>query len=259
MLQVLRNQFAEGERFKFPSFAGGDEKPEPLFRAFSFSDLTVRATLIDPEENFLNILNREIQILAGRQLELACWGADEWEIFPVLLRGAISVGSISINPALPSDELLFGPALVKSYKLESETAVFPRIVIDREVMRKAAEHGGRLYYQFIKRGDDGIDFIHYLFGCNEFSDSFPPVLNSPTSLANHKIMIEKKIAQLKKSGPKSERIIQKYLWLAAYHNLSCHQLASHEPSPVFYETQEETEYVRPNPTEFLTPDELFHF
>jgi hypothetical protein len=72
-------------------------------------------------------------------------------------------------------------------------------------------------------------------------------------------MIEKKIAQLKESGTNSERIIQKYLWLATYHNLSCHHLAGYEHSSEFYETQGEAEYVRPNPAEFLIPDGLFDF
>lgn len=126
ILKILRSQMQEGERFKYPMIEGQEGPPEPLFRGFSFSDCTVRATLIDPENNLRNILIRELQLLSERQLELACWSADEWEEFPVLLRGGISVGNISMDPDPKSDEIVFGPAMVRSYELE-KVPLFTRV------------------------------------------------------------------------------------------------------------------------------------
>jgi len=220
ILHLLRMQLAEGERFHIKYEIG--KPPESRFRAYSFSDLTVRATIIDPLTELTDFLSREIGVLANKQLKLACWGADA--VFPVILRGAISVGPISMNAIDKADELMFGPALVRAYKLENETAVFPRIVIDRELMGKLSSES-IVNHSFIKNGDDGISFINYLFGCNEFYQADEPISfnNSPTTLANHKKMIEKSIMQLKSKGKPSDRVLQKYLWLANYHNWAVEQ------------------------------------
>jgi hypothetical protein len=225
IIEVLRDQLGTDERVKFE----GEKPPKSNFRAYSFSDLTVRVTLIEPQKQFMNILNREIQILADRQLQLACWGSDDWEIFPLLLRGAISLGQISIDTNPNSPEIMFGPALVRSYKLESRTAVFPRIVIDRELMKRASAQQSFLYRQFIKRGDDGIDFINYLFRTDEFYVEAPIFKTDNGSLKDHKKMVEKKITLLKSRKNKNDRIIQKYMWLVNYHNSIVNELPDPEP------------------------------
>jgi hypothetical protein len=247
ILLVLKTQLTNSPRFKYAV----NRPPEELFRAFSFSDLTVRATLINPENDLLNIFNREMQILAEKQLELACWGGDDTETFPVLLRGAISVGPILMDPTELRNDQIFGPALVRSYELESETSVFPRIVIDRHLMKKVNKHGNMLYRQFMTRGDDGIDFVNYLSGCTEFFQAGEPITfhNSSTTFENHKKMIEKAVAQLKKSKKKpGDRVIQKYLWLMNYHNRAVDQLplsGSATVPPVFpgEPSEEEVEHT----------------
>ncbi|HEY6350545.1 MAG TPA: hypothetical protein VI636_14150 [Candidatus Angelobacter sp.] len=231
ILLVLKTQLTDSPRFKYAE----NRPPEQLFRAFSFSDLTVRATLINPENDLLNIFNREIQILAEKQLELACWGGDDWETFPVLLRGAISMGPILMDPVELRNDQIFGPALVRSYELESETSVFPRIVIDRGLMKKVNNPEDMLYRQFITRGDDGVDFVNYLSGCTEYFQAGEPITfhNSSTTFENHKRMIEKAVAQLKKAKKKpGDRIIQKYLWLVNYHNRAVDQIPLSGPEEV---------------------------
>jgi hypothetical protein len=68
---------------------------------------------------------------------LVCWSAAPWENFPILLRGGICVGDISMDPDPRSDEIVFGPAMVRAYELERDAAVYPRIVIDRELIKEA--------------------------------------------------------------------------------------------------------------------------
>jgi len=46
-----------------------------------------------------------------------------------LVRGAVTVG-----PVLHTKELLLGPAMVAAYKLESEVARYPRVVVDPSVI-----------------------------------------------------------------------------------------------------------------------------
>jgi hypothetical protein len=215
ILKTLRSQIEEGEQFKYSDIEGLGPEPDPLFRAFSFSDCTVRVTFLDSENNLPNVLIRELRLLSEKQLELACWSADEWEEFPVLLRGGISVGNISMDPDLKSDEIIFGPAMVRSYELEKATAVYPRIVLDRQLVKesKANEWTG-----ILKQGDDGVYFLNYLRECIELEPLIEPIMigNATMSLFKHRKTIEKGINILKSSSRMNERILQKYLWLRSH-------------------------------------------
>lgn len=256
ILRVLRQELTKAPRFK-----SSERNPEGTLRCFSFSDLTVRATLINNEEGLPNIFNREVETLAQKQLLLACWGKDDLENFPVLFRGAISLGDIAVDMDDLNDEQIFGPALVRSYELESETAVYPRIVIDRDLMAKVKNSESVSGTPFITQRDDGIDFVHYLFGANEFFMTEQPVSSPSSSLKNHKEMIEKTINNLGDKVKKKDRVIQKYLWLVKYHNHTVRQLEQLvEPQNInpegdaFQEEleQSETDHLRIS-DELLTP------
>jgi len=64
-----------------------------------------------------------------------------------LLRGGIVVGDIYHD-----DEVVFGPALNRAYELESNVAIYPRIVIDEPVMSLGKIQG---FHAF----EDGIYFL----------------------------------------------------------------------------------------------------
>jgi hypothetical protein len=79
------------------------------------------------------------------------------------LRGALTVGSLHMA------ELLFGPALVEAYELESQRAVHPRVVLSERAT--AGQHDALAYYAdprespqnaLLMRDDDGFTFIDYL-------------------------------------------------------------------------------------------------
>jgi hypothetical protein len=82
--------------------------------------------------------------------------------YSTLLRGAIVKGALYHD-----DGVVFGPALVRAYELESQVALYPRIVITREVVLEArsssdpifAEDEGRSY---ILSSSDGPFYLNIL-------------------------------------------------------------------------------------------------
>jgi hypothetical protein len=85
--------------------------------AFGFSDLTVRGTEVPGAAELVDFLSWK-SLYVG-ELQLAFLRER------VLVRGGICFDDIAVDR---ERQIVFGPALVKSYKLESEYAIFPRIV-----------------------------------------------------------------------------------------------------------------------------------
>jgi hypothetical protein len=195
-----------------------------LFRAFNFSDCTVRATIIETPDDFLPIFLHELYILVNEQCRFVCTDNGD---FPVLLRGGVTMGLLDVHPGTPERDVIFGPALVRAHELESSAAIFPRIVIDHTVVKEAREQdairvGKGTSSLFDKRlvslSEDGVYFVDYLNACEDHSYGNILVFGGGgMSFDTHKRMIEGQLKELKEKR-KSERIIQKYLWLAHYHN-----------------------------------------
>jgi len=133
--------------------------------------------------------------------------ADE-EFF---IRGGIFSGSLIMD-----SNIVLGSALVEAYKLESEEAVNPRILISQEIISRIKQdvdiynnQPGELFRRLILVDPDGHAFINYLsttvFGPN--SIEWDP-------LKKHKSVIENRLDQFK-NEPK---ICSKYAWVASYHN-----------------------------------------
>src|SRR4029077_13762190 len=102
------------------------------------------------------IVDWEIYYLSEMQLSMALDG--------ILIRGAICVGDLF---AESEESIVFGPALVKAYRLESEYAIYPRIVIDRDVIWDAEERGYiASWHDYCLQGEDGVYFVDYFFGAS---------------------------------------------------------------------------------------------
>jgi len=207
-LSRLKKQTSEGGRVIREE---GNQRPSSIFRAFNFSDLTVRATFIDTSTNYIDILRWEFLYLSSIQVTLTCE-------LDILLRGGISIGQISMEPDTAiADDILFGPALVRSYELESKTALWPRLIIDSQVIAKTKQHQGSLWPEYIQKDEDGLFFIDYLFGAVKdgllLADGKPM---SPTeTLKAHKDSTERKFTTL---VDRKAKILDKLHWLVRYHN-----------------------------------------
>lgn len=135
----------------------------------------------------------------------------------IFVRGAVSVSKLYMD-----ENIVLGPAIIESYKLESEKAIYPRIILADEVAKIVKEHIN--YY-----GDhstspqnkeylidiDGYYFINYLFILlydNQYSDT-----EIETELIQHKESITRNLT-LQKGNFK---LFDKYSWTAKYHNYFC--------------------------------------
>lgn len=108
-----------------------EAKPDPGSAAtfemefLTFSDSTVRSIPIESASNKkfpTGILWSEMLFLVHLQFRLIQRGC--------FIRGGMTIGDIFIN-----DGMVFGPAIARAYTLETEFAVYPRIVVDPYVLK----------------------------------------------------------------------------------------------------------------------------
>ncbi len=183
------------------------------FAPFNFSDLIVRSTTIENEMVWYDVVDWELFYLAGQQTNLVTQG--------VLLRGGVSIGNLFVSADY---RIVFGPALVRSYKLESDYAIHPRLVIDEAIVIEARSRG---YFpgmgDFICRGEDGVYFLDYFFGtCISEAVLFPVIEDVRARIVAHRKAIEMAVNRTQSAD---ERVKQKYVWLTLYHNSTVRRLA----------------------------------
>ena len=202
------------EYFSDPTIRFPEEGAEPN-RAIVhiFSDTIVRVRPIERDDNRkfrTGILFQELYDLVHIQSELINHG--------VVLRGSVSFGPIYVN-----ESRVFGPALIRAYELENNCAVFPRIVLDPQLLSEfennellrsewnSFQDEYKSVYQLLQEGEDAFWFIDYLRGIGSELDE-PEMY--PDLLKTHKNLIITQASEL--TLPKN--VIQKFMWLARYHN-----------------------------------------
>lgn len=137
----------------------------------------------------------------------------------VLIRAGVTVGRAHVGAN--GEGPVFGEAMARAYRIESDEAVFPRIVID-EAAYQAFLSDVRLQSEdndfdeerkhvdgLLKVGEDGTRFIDYLRGASKEANDMAEYY---TFLDRH--------AQLIRNGLSTTdgRTRRKYVWLARYHN-----------------------------------------
>lgn len=121
---------------------------------------------------------------------------------------------------LENDDMIFGPALLEAYRLESDVALYPRIVFSDSVkddinthMKSYAKKEDSPQDYHIYSDSDNLYFINYLYTYFEnFQHSQVRAM-----LLNHKENIIRNLVTYK-NNPK---VLAKYNWLAMYHNFFC--------------------------------------
>jgi hypothetical protein len=98
--------------------------------------------------------SQQFATIAMRVNELACGLLTEGQL---LTRGAMVVGKLYHR-----QNIVFGPALVKAYKLESQYARYPRILVAEDVLAMAHADGKGLDLQKVKRDVDGLYYLDSL-------------------------------------------------------------------------------------------------
>lgn len=216
---ILRN-------FYDTSIDYGHQKKEIRIINFSDSTVRVRTPLSDAADEFglHSPLLSEIKSLAAIQFELACWNG-------LFLRGGITFGNIFSDLGM-----VFGPALIEAYQLESMHATYPRILVHPKLIKSLDEYpvliapwSEKAHSAFSYGGDDtivdGLSFTKMMLEpCllvdnqeNIFLDYLGMVIKGADIgfVLNHK-----KAIQANYGYAKDDRIREKYAWLKEYHNFT---------------------------------------
>jgi len=153
------------------------------------------------------------------------YSASEFQL-KLLLEGFFVRGGAVKGPIYVDEEFIFGPALIKAYQLESKKAKYPRIVLSEEVLKKVMDYSKHygdkrkspFNFELLIDKDSEI-FINYLELC------LTGALLGHTEiqlriLTKHKELIERQLERYRYDVP----VLEKYQWLANYHNFVLSQL-----------------------------------
>lgn len=186
-------------------------------RYLQFSDSVVKWTPLDSPANRAapcGLVFDELLGLGHAQGELA--NAGIW------VRGGVALGGMAYET-----EHVFGPGLVRAHILESQVAVYPRIVIDPELLAQvrsraefrkdthdAAKELGTLR-AMLRRDTDGLWWVDYLRVLSEDANSGA---HAAAFAVNHRDQIQRDLSALGSIRIDTSRPAAKLVWLAQYHN-----------------------------------------
>ncbi len=138
----------------------------------------------------------------------------------ILIRGALTIDYVHVGKELEGP--IFGPGLVKAHQMEEREAIYPRIIVDEEVInrfrndrslwREGHRQAQEVTYveNLLKRDAAGLSYVDYLSAIESEIGSHAGYLEF---LEGHKELIENGFAM------DLERVVRrKYEWLKNYHN-----------------------------------------
>ncbi|WP_045443739.1 hypothetical protein [Citrobacter sp. S-77] len=147
--------------------------------------------------------------------------------FKMALNGFFIRGGLAVGQLFMDKNSVYGAALLESYRLESNVAVNPIVVLCDDTMKLVDEHlkyyakGVAPQLRDVLKGPDGRYFINYLMEC--IIDGMYGQHLDTNSLILHKQQIEKAL----KNYATIPTVFSKFAWLASYHNYFCDMISKH--------------------------------
>lgn len=187
--------------FKFKDLANSHPLKRPDRHSTHFSDLIIISCPINKSS---------IEDLLNDLLELTHSLIDS----KLFLRGIIIKGKI-----LHQNGIIFGPGLIDAYLLEKEKVIFPRIIVEKEIVTnfKLVSESNSVKYSYIQKKHlldmdpfDGQYFINY----------FSRYIALDKKSKKKTGIFEDRFMDLILTGLKNEesRVKAKYQWMADWHN-----------------------------------------
>ncbi|MDM8752799.1 hypothetical protein [Morganella morganii] len=145
--------------------------------------------------------------------------------FKMALNGFFIRGGLAVGQLFMDKNSVYGAALLESYRLESNVAVNPIVVLCDDTMKMVDEHlkyyakGDAPQLRDVLKGPDGRYFINYLMEC--IIDGVYEEYIDTKSLIRHKHQIEKAL----KAYATIPTVFSKFSWLASYHNYFCDMIS----------------------------------
>jgi hypothetical protein len=130
-------------------------------------------------------------------------------------------GAIVCDKLYHEKEKIFGPALVKAYKMEKELAIYPRIILDDSIINILKRYDIRqrklneelkTIYKLILKDFDGLYFLNYF-------DAINIVVEDENGILIYFEALRKVIINLERKINGSLGIKSKFLWLKEKYNL----------------------------------------
>jgi len=161
-----------------------------------FSDNVIIAQRIDSQtisEQIIGIIN-------------VAWSLQFWALlqFGFMMRGGITAGELFID-----NDIVWGTGLVEAYQLESNTAVFPRVLVSKEIISLYDNNNNKAIniHAFLNKDQDKMTYVDYLSAC-------PNITSIP--IISERL---KEITQMYVNSP--EKVKQKINWTIRYFNNYC--------------------------------------
>jgi hypothetical protein len=153
-------------------------------------------------------------------------------------KGIFIKGAVSHSKLYMDENIVIGPALIESYKLEESNAIYPRIILSENAKVIVDQHIN--YYapdfkipqkQTYLIDKDGYYFLNYLYLLiQDFDIDNPKYEYVSKQIVLHKQAIENEL----KTKNHNKRVFEKFIWCAEYHNFFCDNFLH----PTFYKHSE---------------------
>lgn len=151
-------------------------------------------------------------------------------IAEIIASGFVARGAITVGKLYHDEKVIFGPGINDAYMLENKCAIYPRVIVQKEVVEKMllqnhlneVEEERRWYNKLLKEDEDGLLFIDFLTPNHQFDDfeAYSWLLGQT-----------KKIIQEGMNSDNGESVKQKYTWLKNYFNKTLELLVDNEMLP----------------------------
>ena len=87
--------------------------------------------------------------------------------YSLLQEGILCRGGISFGKHYQDGTFLFSEGLLKAYKIESEQAKYPRIIVDKDIIELRSDKEPNIYEYLIEEADGAIFLDYFKFGTPE--------------------------------------------------------------------------------------------
>jgi len=94
----------------------------------------------------------------------------KWMIMRLIYRGILCRGAITYGKLIHTNEVLFGPALAEAYILETKAALYPRVILHKDIIdlagkARSANHSSEQEKEYVEslleKDSDGMYYIDY--------------------------------------------------------------------------------------------------
>lgn len=133
-------------------------------------------------------------------------------------------GGISNDFYYGDSDFAYGPALIEAYSLESNIAIYPRIILSEAMvdliakqLNYYAEDIFAPQYHHVMKDEDNKCFLNYLVLLHEIYEEDEDCQSYIQKIHEHKQIVESKLCMFKGES----KLYSKYEWVAQYHNYYC--------------------------------------